>query len=65
MLELHHAGTGQKQGRVCQGHQGGAWDHLMTLFLKKMEEYLPDFVASHFLPPELGNVLLVTFPILV
>ena len=65
-LELHHARSGQKQGGVRLGHQRGAWDHLMALLLKKMEEYLPDLVTVQFYHLYWANLPLApSFPILV
>ena len=48
VLELHHAGIGEHQGRVVARHEGARGHDLMAVLGKVIEEGRPDFVdAAH------------------
>src|SRR5690606_34327831 len=46
ILELHHAGVGEQQGRVVTRHQRAGGDHLVALAAEELEEVPADVVAG-------------------
>ena len=45
VLELHHAGIREQQGRVVARHERGAGNHLVITIVKKIQECLAKLVA--------------------
>jgi len=46
ILELHHAGVGEEQGRVALGNQGGGRHDRVTTLGEEVEKRLSDFSGS-------------------
>ena len=48
ILELHHTGIGEHQGRIIARHQGARVHNLMAMFSKIIQKCGPDFIhAAH------------------
>ena len=50
VLELHHAGIGEHQGRVVARHERRGRHHFVPLAGKKVEKARPDFVKAAHVP---------------
>ncbi len=59
ILELHHAGVGEQQGRIVARHQARGTDDGVLLRFKEFKELVADFSRFHVLWPR-GNDALQT-----